>query len=77
MNDDTTTTPPAQVATAAQRKAAERARHKAAGRVAVTVHIWPQDREHLARYILRLNERRRQAIERAERDKEAQEARRP
>lgn len=43
--------------TAAQRKAAERARHKDAGRVAVTVHIYPEDREKLARYIKRLNER--------------------
>lgn len=42
---------------AAQRKAAERARHKEAGRVAVTVHIYPEDREKLARYIKRLNER--------------------
>lgn len=46
---------------AAQRKAAERARHKDAGRVAVTVWIWPEDREHLARYIKRLNERRQKA----------------
>jgi hypothetical protein len=46
--------------TAAERKSAERARHKEAGRVAVTVHIWPADREHLARYIKRLNERRAQ-----------------
>ncbi len=44
--------------TAAQRKAAERARQKEAGRVAVTVWIWPEDREHLARYVKRLNERR-------------------
>ena len=43
--------------TAAQRKAAERARHKKAGRVAVTVHIYPDDRDKLARYIKRLNER--------------------
>lgn len=43
--------------TAAQRKAAERARHKEAGRVAVTVWIYPEDREKLARYIKRLNER--------------------
>lgn len=46
---------------AAQRKAAERARHKDAGRVAVTVWIWPEDRDHLARYIKRLNERRHKA----------------
>lgn len=43
--------------TAAERKAAERARYKEAGRVAVTVHIYPDDREKLARYIKRLNER--------------------
>lgn len=43
--------------TAAQRKAAERARHKDAGRVAVTVHIYPEDRVKLTRYIKRLNER--------------------
>jgi len=43
--------------TAAQRKAAERGRHKDAGRVAVTVHIYPDDREKLAHYINRLNDR--------------------
>lgn len=43
--------------TAAQRKAAERARHKEAGRVAVTVYIYPADRAKLAHYIRRLNER--------------------
>jgi len=43
--------------TAAQRKAAERARHKDAGRVAVTVHIHPDARELLARYVKRLNQR--------------------
>jgi hypothetical protein len=37
--------------TAAQRKAAERARHKEAGRVAVTHYIYPQDREKLALYV--------------------------
>ena len=42
---------------AAQRKAAERARHKEAGRVAVTVHSYPEDRELVARYVKRLNER--------------------
>ena len=42
---------------AAVRKANERARHKEAGRVAVTVYIYPDDREHLARYIKRLNAR--------------------
>lgn len=39
---------------ATQRKAAERARHKEAGRVAVTVWIYPEDRAKLARYIKRL-----------------------
>lgn len=43
--------------TATQRKAAERARHKEAGRVAVTVWIYPEDRAKLARYIKRLVER--------------------
>ena len=43
--------------TPAERKAAERARHKEAGRVAVTVWIYPADRDKLARYIKRLNER--------------------
>lgn len=42
---------------AAKWKAAERARHKEAGRVAVTVQIYPDDRDKLARYIKRLNER--------------------
>jgi hypothetical protein len=42
---------------AAKWKAAERARHKEAGRVAVTVHIYPPDREKLARYVKRLNQR--------------------
>lgn len=50
---------------AAQRKAAERARHKEAGRVAVTVWIYPEDRAKLARYIKRL-------VERAERRRAAQ-----
>jgi hypothetical protein len=44
--------------TAAERKAAERARHKEAGRVAVTVFAYPDDRPNLARYIKRLNQRR-------------------
>ena len=43
--------------TAAERKAAERTRHKEAGRVAVTVHIYPEDRAKLAHYIKRLNDR--------------------
>jgi hypothetical protein len=43
--------------TAAERKADERARHKEAGRVAVTVHIYPEDRAKLAHYIKRLNDR--------------------
>jgi uncharacterized membrane protein YozB (DUF420 family) len=42
---------------AAHRKAAERARHKDAGRVAVTVWIYPTARERLTRYVKRLNER--------------------
>ena len=42
---------------AAQRKAAERARHKEAGRVAVTHYIYPEARELLKRYVQRLNER--------------------
>jgi hypothetical protein len=44
--------------TAAERKAAERARHKEAGRVAVTVFVYPDDRLNLARYVKRLNQRR-------------------
>lgn len=43
--------------TAAKRKAAERARHKEAGRVAVTHYVYHEDREKVARYIKRLNER--------------------
>jgi hypothetical protein len=42
---------------AAKWKAAERARHKEAGRVAVTVYIYPAGRTKLARYVKRLNER--------------------
>lgn len=42
---------------AAQRKAAERARHKKAGRVAVTVYVLPEARDKLHRYVKRLNER--------------------
>ena len=42
---------------AAKWKSAERARHKNAGRVAVTHYIYPEDREKVARYIKRLNER--------------------
>lgn len=42
---------------AAQRKAAERARHKESGRVAVTVYVLPEARELLHRYVKRLNER--------------------
>jgi hypothetical protein len=48
---------------AAKWKAAERARHKEAGRVAVTVYIDPEDREKVARYIRRLNDRRERAAE--------------
>jgi hypothetical protein len=47
---------------AAKWKAAERARHKEAGRVAATVYIWPEDRENLARYVKRLNERRKRSL---------------
>lgn len=43
--------------TAAQRKAAERARQKESGRVAVTVYVLPEAREKLHRYVKRLNER--------------------
>ena len=42
---------------AAERKADERDRYRAAGLVAVTVWIAPSDRERLQRYIKRLNER--------------------
>jgi hypothetical protein len=42
---------------AAKWKAAERARHKEAGRVAVTVYVLPEARERLHRYVKRLNER--------------------
>ena len=42
---------------AAKWKAAERARHKAAGRVAVTVWIPPEARGLLRRYVKRLVER--------------------
>ena len=42
---------------AAKWKAAERARHKQAGRVPVTVQIYPENRKKLHRYIKRLNER--------------------
>jgi uncharacterized protein (DUF2236 family) len=42
---------------AAKWKAAERARYKEAGRVAVTVWVWPEDRKKVARYIKRLNDR--------------------
>lgn len=44
--------------TAAQRKAAERQRQRDAGRTVVQVWVHPDDREKLARYIKRLNERR-------------------
>jgi GIY-YIG catalytic domain len=44
--------------TVAQRKAEERQRHKAAGRVAVTLYIYPEDRASVALYIKRLNKRR-------------------
>lgn len=41
--------------TAAQRKAAEYARHKAAGRVAVMVFVYPETRERLRTYVRLLN----------------------
>ena len=43
--------------TNAKRQSAFRARHKEAGRVAVKHYVYPEDREKLARYIKRLNER--------------------
>jgi hypothetical protein len=42
---------------AAKWKAAERARHKESGRVAVTVYVPPESRELLHRYVKRLVER--------------------
>ncbi len=42
---------------AAKWKAAERARHKEAGRVAVTVWVYPAARDKLHRYVQRLNDR--------------------
>lgn len=42
---------------AAKWKAAERARHKESGRVAVTHYVYPKDREKLAMYVKRLNYR--------------------
>ncbi len=42
---------------AAKWQADRRKRLKAAGLVPVTVHIYPEDRELVARYIKRLNER--------------------
>jgi hypothetical protein len=42
---------------AAKWKAAERARHKEAGRGAVTVYVPPEARERLHRYVKRLVER--------------------
>ncbi len=47
--------------TASQRKADERQRKRDAGRVAVTVWIDPADRDNVARYIKRLNQRRKAA----------------
>lgn len=43
---------------ASQRKADERQRQRDAGRVVVQVWVHPLDRDKLARYIKRLNERR-------------------
>jgi hypothetical protein len=47
--------PPSAPKTPAQRKAEERRRHKAAGRVAVLVYVQPRAREALRRYVKRLN----------------------
>jgi len=44
--------------TPAERKAAERQRQRDAGRTVVQVWVHPDDREKLAHYIRRLNERR-------------------
>jgi hypothetical protein len=49
--------------TAARRKAEERHRHKTAGRVAVTLYIYPEDRANVALYIKRLNKRRKRSQE--------------
>ena len=43
--------------TPAERKAAERQRHRDAGRVVVQVWLQPLNREKLARYVKRLNQR--------------------
>lgn len=48
---------PTTAKSASQRKADERQRQRDAGRVVVQVWIHPDDREKLARYIRRLNER--------------------
>lgn len=44
--------------TPAQRKAAERDRQRERGLVVVQVWVHPEDRENLARYVKRLNQRR-------------------
>lgn len=44
--------------TAAQRKAEERERQRSLGRVVVQVWVHPDDREKLAHYVRRLNQRR-------------------
>ncbi len=46
--------------TPTQRKADERNRHRALGRTPVQVWVHPEDREKVAHYIRRLNDRRRQ-----------------
>jgi hypothetical protein len=43
---------------AAKWKQDQRARHKQAGRVAVTHYIYPEDRERVASYIKRVTDRR-------------------
>jgi hypothetical protein len=49
---------PTTAKSAAQRKAEERERQRSLGRVVVQVWVHPEDRENLARYIKRLNQRR-------------------
>ena len=48
---------PTATKTAAQRKAEERQRYRDAGLAVVQVWIHPEDREKLARYVKRLNQR--------------------
>ncbi len=49
---------PTTAKSAAQRKADERERQRLAGRVVVQVWVHPDDREKLAHYVKRLNQRR-------------------